>query len=92
MHRNQTRNPACPLTTSKRKRAVADKATAAIQHNFPPGVAQPALRALAAAGYTSLNHLTKVRESDLLKLHGMGPKAISEIRTALKARGQSFLD
>ena len=91
MHRNQTRNPACPLTTRKRKRAVADKATAAIQHNFPPGVAQPALRVLAAAGYTSLDHLTKVKEADLLKLHGMGPKAIAAIPAALRARGQSFL-
>jgi hypothetical protein len=80
----------CPLTTNTRKRAAANKQTAAIKHNFPPGVAQPALRALAAAGYTSLDQLTKIKEFDLLKLHGMGPKAISTLRAALKARGQSF--
>ena len=60
--------------------------------DLPAGLAQPALRALSAAGYTRLVQFTKVKEADLLKLHGMGPKAIGLIRSALKARGQSFAD
>jgi hypothetical protein len=60
-------------------------------HAFPHGLAQPALRALAAAGYTRLDQLTAVREADLLKLHGMGPKAIRILREALMAKGRSFL-
>jgi hypothetical protein len=54
------------------------------------GWPQPALRALRAAGYTHLVQLTKVKEADLLKLHGMGPKAIGLLRSALEADGRSF--
>ncbi len=60
------------------------------ENDFPPGLASPAQRALAAAGYTHLEQLAKVSETDLLKLHGMGPKAIGLIRSALAARGLSF--
>jgi deazaflavin-dependent oxidoreductase (nitroreductase family) len=62
------------------------------EHDFPAGLAQPALRALAAAGYTNLEQFTRVTEADLRKIHGMGPKGIGLIRRALKARGQSFAD
>lgn len=61
-----------------------------IQNGLPAGLAQPALRALAAAGYTSLDQLANVREADLKALHGMGPKALDILRDALKAQGQSF--
>ena len=81
----------CPLTSSKRKRNAADKLAATAREGFPPGVAQPALRALAGAGYTGLNQLVKIREEDLAKLHGIGPKAIRLLSEALKRRGQSFL-
>jgi len=60
--------------------------------DFPPGLAQPALRALAAAGYTRLEQLSSVTEAELLKLHGMGPKALGLIRNALHARGLAFAD
>jgi hypothetical protein len=58
---------------------------------FPRGVAKPAVRALAAAGYMSLGQLAKARESDIAGLHGMGPKALVILREALKERGQSFI-
>lgn len=60
------------------------------QHNLPAGLSQPALRALSAAGYTRLDQLTTVKEAELLQLHGMGPKAISLLRSALEERGLSF--
>jgi deazaflavin-dependent oxidoreductase (nitroreductase family) len=60
------------------------------QHDLPAGLAQPAIRALTSAGYIRLDQLTKVTEAELLKLHGMGPKAIGIILSALEARGQSF--
>ncbi len=63
--------------------------TGEVQHDFPR-TSQPALRALLAAGYTRLDQLTAVNEADLLKLHGMGPKAIRILRETLAARGQSF--
>jgi hypothetical protein len=60
--------------------------------DFPPKLSKPAQRALANAGYTRLAQLTTVRESDLAKLHGMGPKALGQLREALAARGRSFAD
>jgi DNA-directed RNA polymerase alpha subunit len=55
-----------------------------------PKTSQPAQRALNNAGYTHLEQLTKVSESELLKLHGMGPKALRILREALHAKGLSF--
>lgn len=60
------------------------------EDRFPPGIGKPALRALHAAGYTRLDQLATVTETELLTLHGMGPKAIGILRAALHARGKSF--
>ena len=57
-----------------------------------PKLAAPARRALLAAGYTRLEQLTKVKESDVMKLHGMGPNAMRALRNALQERGLSFRD
>lgn len=57
---------------------------------FPAGIPKPALRALANAGYTELEQLAQVREADLQRLHGMGPKAIGLLKEALSARGLGF--
>jgi hypothetical protein len=57
-----------------------------------PKLAAPARRALAAAGYTRLEDLTKVTESEVMRLHGMGPNAMRALRTALEERGLSFRD
>jgi len=55
-----------------------------------PGLASPALRALVAAGITNLEDFTRVSEMELIKLHGMGPKAIRTIREALARHGLEF--
>ena len=60
--------------------------------DFPDGLSKPAQRALARAGYEGLNQLTEVSEAEIRKLHGMGPKALDQLRRALAARGQSFAD
>jgi hypothetical protein len=57
---------------------------------FPPGVSGPALRALQGAGVRSLADLARWTEADLAKLHGMGPKALGILRTALAASGRTF--
>ncbi len=62
------------------------------ESDFPAGLASPARRALAGAGYTRLDQLTRVSASDLMKLHGMGPRALEQLRVALAARGQSFAE
>jgi hypothetical protein len=61
------------------------------ESNFPP-LGKPAQRALAGAGYLRLEQLTKISEADVLRLHGMGPKALDRLRRALAARGQRFAD
>ena len=54
------------------------------------GLAEPARRALAGAGFTKLFELQAITEQDLSKLHGMGPKALRVIGEYLTARGMSF--
>jgi len=66
---------------------MAREQDAGLGTDFPEGLSQPALRALRDAGYTRLNQLAKISEADLLKLHGMGPKGIRILRSALKSRG-----
>jgi hypothetical protein len=66
------------------------KAKAALGSDLPAGLAKPAQRALVAAGYTRLDQLTKVTEAELLKLHGMGPKALGQLRRALATKDLSF--
>ncbi|HTF40616.1 MAG TPA: hypothetical protein VK754_08485 [Propionibacteriaceae bacterium] len=55
-----------------------------------PKLAAPARRALLGAGYTRLERLTTVKESEVMKLHGMGPNAMDVLRHALRERGLSF--
>ncbi len=57
---------------------------------FPHGIGRAATNALTLAGYTRLKQLTKVSAADLLKLHGVGPKAIVVLREALAERGLAF--
>jgi hypothetical protein len=57
---------------------------------FPKGVSQPAIRALADAGYTHIGQLAGVSEKHLATLHGMGPKALRIIGEALRAQGKGF--
>jgi len=63
-----------------------------VEEDLPAGLGSPARRALRRAGYTRLDQLTGVRESELSRLHGMGAKAIGQIRVALAARGQGLAD
>ena len=58
--------------------------------DFPTGIGAPARRALNDAGYTNLEQLASVSEMNLLKLHGLGPRALGLLRAALSAQGLSF--
>jgi len=55
-----------------------------------PKIGAPAVRALNGAGLYRLAQLTEITEAELLKLHGMGPKAIKLLREALRAQGLDF--
>lgn len=60
--------------------------------DLPKTIGSPAWSALVAAGYTRLEQLDGLREADLLRLHGVGPKAIRLLRDALAERGLSFAE
>ena len=57
---------------------------------LPAGVGKPAQRALAEAGYVRLEQFTEVSETELLRLHGVGPKAVRRLREALREQGLVF--
>jgi hypothetical protein len=73
-------------TVTKGKGAAKKAANAP----FPKGVSQPAIRALASAGYAHIDQLAGVSEKHLATLHGMGPKALRIIGETLKEQGKSF--
>lgn len=80
----------CPLALTPRLRLASDAQTAAIRDCFPKGMAQPALRALVAAGYTKLEQLSEATEQEIITMHGMGPAAVRKLRDGLTAQGLSF--
>jgi len=53
------------------------------ESDLPIGLAKPAQRALANAGYLQLKDLGKLSEAEVKQLHGMGPKALDQLRRAL---------
>ena len=57
---------------------------------LPKGIGKPATRALAAAGVSRLDQVTRFSEAQLLALHGVGPKAVGIIKAALEAQGKSL--
>lgn len=72
-------------TASKNKTAGSGQ-----QESDFPKIAQPALRALAGAGIRRLEQLTSFSEEEIRQLHGMGPKALGQLRQALADKGLSF--
>lgn len=62
------------------------------ESDLPTALASPARQALIAAGYLRLDQLTTVSDAEIMQLHGIGSKALEQIRRALAARGQSFAE
>lgn len=75
-----------------KKHVSKEEHSGSLESNLPAGLAKPALRALTGAGYLRLEQFTKLKESEVLQLHGMGPKAMETIRRALAEKGLSFAD
>ena len=69
--------------------------TGEVAHDLPAGdlpssLGRPAIRALAFAGLTRVDQFSDIREADLRRMHGVGPKAVEGIRGLLAARGRTF--
>ncbi|MQA10083.1 MAG: hypothetical protein GEU98_16315 [Pseudonocardiaceae bacterium] len=58
---------------------------------FPSRMGKVAPRELALHGYTRYEQLTSVTPAELLKIHGVGPKAIRILEEELAARGLAFV-
>ncbi len=58
--------------------------------DLPEGLSAPAIRGLLGAKITSLKHLARHTQAEILALHGVGPSAIPKLRNALKKRGLAF--
>ncbi len=58
--------------------------------DLPPGLGRPALRALDAAGLRTLADVAAVSEAAVLRLHGVGPRAIRLLRAALDEQHLAF--
>jgi hypothetical protein len=62
------------------------------ESNLPVKLSQPAQRALAGAGIQRLEHLARFSEAEIKQLHGIGPNALSQLRSALAEYGLSFAE
>lgn len=71
---------------------MSDDQTKQPQSNLPDNLGAPARRALLGAGYHRLEQFAAVRESEIKKLHGIGPNALAKLRAALNEAGLSFAD
>ncbi|SHE95148.1 helix-hairpin-helix domain-containing protein [Streptoalloteichus hindustanus] len=59
---------------------------------YPQSIGRTARRVLALNGYTRYDQLTTVTTAELLKIHGVGPKAVRILREELASRGLNFAD
>ncbi|WP_147918088.1 hypothetical protein [Ruania zhangjianzhongii] len=55
-----------------------------------PAIGRPATRALVTAGITDLDQVAARSESELLALHGVGPRAVRILADALADQGRSL--
>lgn len=59
------------------------------EDDLPRAIGRPALSALRGAGMSTLEEVAARSQKELLVLHGVGPKAIRILNTALQERGLS---
>ncbi|MDR7160969.1 hypothetical protein [Arthrobacter sp. BE255] len=57
-----------------------------------PPIGRPANSALIQAGISSLAEVAGHSRSELLAMHGVGPKAVRILEAALEAQGLRFAD
>jgi hypothetical protein len=62
------------------------------ESDLPVKLSQPAQRALAGAGIQRLEQLSGFSEAEIKQLHGIGPNALTQLRSALAEKDLSFAD
>ena len=61
-----------------------------MESDLPLKLAKPAQRALAQAGITRLEQLSRLSEAEVARLHGIGPHALVTLRRAMAEKGLGF--
>lgn len=74
------------LDKAKTKKTGNKKA----EENIFSSLSAPAQRALANKGIKNLQDLAAYTQSEILKLHGMGPSSIPKLKSALESKGLAF--
>ena len=83
--------PAKLITKIVKDRANENRLVAKpLPAGFPEKLAAPVKRALAVAEITSLEALASYSEEEILALHGIGPRDLPILRTALQTVGLVF--
>lgn len=72
--------PTCPVCEDEHKP----------KNGFLALISAPARRAVEGENIKTLEDLAKWTESEILKLHGMGPGTIPKLKKALNDKGLSF--
>jgi hypothetical protein len=72
--------PACPVCEARKKP----------KGGFVAELGAPARRALEREGITTVAKLSQYTESEILKLHGVGPSSLPKLRKALASEGKAF--
>jgi DNA-directed RNA polymerase alpha subunit len=67
----------CPICEKERKP----------ESGFKAKLSAPARRALENNGIENVQQLSQFSESEILKLHGMGPNSLPKLKQALAAEG-----
>jgi hypothetical protein len=72
--------PTCPICEEERKP----------EEGFLSLLVAPARRALEREGLNTLKKISNQKSDDLLKLHGLGPSTIKQLRLLMKKEGLAF--
>ncbi|TGJ96335.1 hypothetical protein DLJ96_11445, partial [Actinotalea fermentans ATCC 43279 = JCM 9966 = DSM 3133] len=76
--------------TIERVRAMTDDRAATPPSDLTPRIGKVATRELAHHGYTRYEDLTRATTTELLAIHGVGPRAIRILGEELAERGTGF--
>lgn len=60
------------------------------ESTLPTNMAEPAQRALSAAGISCLDQLCMFSQDEIRQMHGIGPNALEQLCSALEEKGLSF--
>lgn len=71
--------------------AAADTAAPGAVGDLPKGIGRPATQALVGAGITTMAQVAQLTATELLAMHGVGPKVVRILREALGADSESPL-